>query len=225
VTPVRTNPASHVVITKSPSGSFSPVHHPRTVVTAATSSEPLQEDGGGGGGYSAAATAAATTLLKKGNLFQVPHYFGVEIAELLSGTGNPTLPRLLVYVCEYLLGWSSRSPSTTISAWIASSPSKDLVKAARDQFDVGTFYDPKSPEVIFALLKTFFRELPSGLIPSSEYERCMDIVTESLKRTISLLRRNRLYKLLLKKFGPELDAVVERVSPRNTRLPSFFLLI
>ena len=56
--------------------------------------------------------------MKKGNLFQVPHYFGVEIAELLSGTGNPTLPRLLVYMCEYMLSWSSRSTAPMMIAMV-----------------------------------------------------------------------------------------------------------
>lgn len=183
--------------------------------------------GGGSQPQTPGSTTSASSVMKKGNLFQVPHYFGVEIAELLSGTGNPTLPRLLVYLCEYLLSWSSRSTPATILGWVNSNPTtpgqREQLKAVRDQFDTGNFYDCKSPETVFNLLRTFFRELPSGLIPSADYEQCMDIVSESLKKSIAALRRNRLYKLLIRRFGPEMDAVVERV--KKTKAISSFLLI
>ncbi len=63
--------------------------------------------------------SASKDVLLKGNLFQVKHYFGVDVAELLSGTGNPTLPRLLVFLCEYILNNSPRvSSGNVILGWM-----------------------------------------------------------------------------------------------------------
>ena len=161
-------------------------------------------------------------VLRKGNLFQVPHYFGVDVAELLSGTGNPTLPRLLVFMCEYILNNSQRvSSSTVILSWMNSIVDKESVKQVRDQFDVGNFYDCGSPEVVFSLLKTFFREMPTPLFPSTLYEQSMTMVVEHLNRSINDLRKNPMYILLIETLGPEVDRHVEKVIFLFLFFPSF----
>ena len=151
------------------------------------------------------------TPTKKGNLFQIKHHFGTDIAELLSGTGSPSLPRLIVFLCESILTQSSRSSPSSILGWISSPIPKETLAPIRNQLDQGNFQESYSPDILFSMLKTFFRELPMPMFPSHLYENCIGFVGESLKRAIVMLRKSRLYRLLLRKLGIEIDMNVEKV--------------
>ena len=58
------------------------------------------------------------------------HHFGVGLAELLAATGNPALPRVLVFMCEYLLAFAAQHEVTPdeIRRVLASSPAEETVK-------------------------------------------------------------------------------------------------
>jgi hypothetical protein len=125
------------------------------------------------------------------------HHFGVALTELLLGPGHPALPRVLVYMCESVLLACARLPAERIHALVTEPPADDDVRAVRDQYDRGVWFDCRSPAVVFQLLRQFFRELPSPLLPSSMYPEALSIVTDHVRRSLGDLRRGRTYEALL----------------------------
>jgi len=86
----------------------------------------------------------------------------------------------------------------------------------RERYDRGVFYDCRSPAVVFQLLRIFFRELPSPLLPSSMYPEAIAIVTDHVHRCLAELRKTRLYKSLLAvHVRGATPATVDGVDPRN----------
>jgi len=100
--------------------------------------------GPAGGGASAAkggspflTSSAAVSASALGSSFSsttttasTRHHFGVGLAELLAATGNPALPRVLVFMCEYLLAFAAQHEVTPdeIRRVLASSPAEETVK-------------------------------------------------------------------------------------------------
>ena len=78
-----------------------------------------------GSSFSSTTTPTSTTTTAS-----TRHHFGVGLAELLAATGNPALPRVLVFMCEYLLAFAAQHEVTPdeIRRVLASSPAEETVK-------------------------------------------------------------------------------------------------
>ncbi|KJE94340.1 hypothetical protein CAOG_004998 [Capsaspora owczarzaki ATCC 30864] len=148
------------------------------------------------------------------NLFQVKAYFGVSVAELLSGAGEkgPTLPRILVFLCEYMMRYVEDVAQERPAAFEAElrvlfqqNADEELFARARQRFNHGDFFDCDSPIIAFRLLRAFVREMPTPLMPPTMYDDAIHLVQSHLRRATSLLRRNKHYTALLAGF-PESTA-------------------
>ena len=140
---------------------------------------------------------------------RVPRFFGVSVVNLLTADGNSSrsLPRILVYLCEYLLAREARKaeklPTSVIDdvvSMIREPLDVALFASVRQQFNAGEFFDCQSPVCMFRLLLAFVRELPEPLIPREHHGAAVENVMEHFRSVVSELRRNPNFKLFVKGF-------------------------
>jgi hypothetical protein len=75
-------------------------------------------------------------------------------------SGGLTVPRLLVFLCDYLL-----QTGTSHKGLFRMAADPPRLAEARQRLDAGRFYDCGDPVTVAALLKAYVRELPSPLVP------------------------------------------------------------
>eukprot|EP00039_Didymoeca_costata_P023520 m.7375 g.7375 ORF g.7375 m.7375 type:complete len:1063 (+) comp3704_c0_seq2:262-3450(+) len=129
-------------------------------------------------------------------------YFGVSVVDLISSSTNNegSLPRLVVYLCEYLLSRCSLKTHNVLDdvfSMIHDPLDNELFKTARECFNRGDFYDCGSPVVMFRLLKAFIRELPQPLIPRSKHDGAIDISRHHMRSVVTALESNKHFNVFL----------------------------
>eukprot|EP00041_Stephanoeca_diplocostata_P032573 m.1048200 g.1048200 ORF g.1048200 m.1048200 type:complete len:608 (+) comp24172_c0_seq30:304-2127(+) len=163
-------------------------------------------------------------------------YFGISIVDLMSLPENreQSLPRIVVYLCEYLLARASRksealydmpqrrrdrdSIAEDLREMIEGDMDLSVFNAAKQQFNTGVFSDCGSGTCMFRLLKAFVRELPAPLIPRTYYDQAMAIAGSHMNQTVQQIRHNANYALLLEGF----NLSAEHVATLNTWLMEYW---
>ena len=117
---------------------------------------------------------------------QIVSHFGVHITELLSG--ELIVPRILVYMCEYMLEVGGRRRDLFRARADAT-----RVAEVRGRFEAGVFFDCGDPVVVAMLFRTWLRELPAPLFPVYTYRSVLQIVEQHMVLAKRKIEQHRYY--------------------------------
>eukprot|EP00048_Salpingoeca_helianthica_P008598 m.124428 g.124428 ORF g.124428 m.124428 type:complete len:933 (+) comp14649_c3_seq1:144-2942(+) len=138
--------------------------------------------------------------------------FGVGLADLVATKLDTKhhgrqLPRVLVFLCEYLQDFLSSKANTSgprtpplamiLASTLAEPIEPDMVAAVRERFCRGDLYDCRSPPCMLQIFKAFLRELPRPILPTEFYPEFIAIVVEQVQTAVRAVRESQYYNTLL----------------------------
>lgn len=123
-----------------------------------------------------------------------------------------SLPRIVVYLCEYLLMRGARkaekssvSVTDDLLAMMQDTVDDTFYRSARERFNIGDFFDCESPPCMFRLLKGFIRELPAPLVPRVQHDIAIDIAAEHIRGVVKELRSKPNFGVFIAGFSKKED--------------------
>eukprot|EP01135_Chromosphaera_perkinsii_P000678 Nk52_evm6s148 gene=Nk52_evmTU6s148 len=169
----------------------------------------------------------------RGGLYEGEEGEGEEEEEHVTRSGKHAklYPRILVFMCEYLINYvqelstestgSQQQLESEVRLMLTQSPPQKQYEQMKQRLSQGDFSGTFSPICMFRLLRAFVRELPESLIPSTFYQDAIDMVIGHVHLSVERIRDAPRYKAMLSGFptalGDELDKWVSQMWDVSTK--------